>query len=607
MIEFDVETTSLQLQGADPAELFLVQFYDGTETAVLKHPAERDKIQAWLDRDDEFRAWNTKFDLHALKEAGYTLPDESRWHDGMVAAHIVDERSSVALQARGNRLFGEEAAGAETEHAVKEWLLEENRRRRKASKEDGTEYVEANYGDVPDDIMFPYAAHDVELTRQIGDVYDVQLRNNEDLAHVYELERNVLRALFWMEDRGIPMDRAALAAMEADILPRLDKLEERCRELSGFEAFNPRSYKHISEALDRDEADTRFMTRDPKTNILKTDQENLEACDHPLAEAILEYRGTHKMYAMLRGILHTGSNDGKFPSAYLDQTDRLHPNFRQVGARTGRMSCANPNFQQVPRDDLRLRYAVAAPPGRKLIACDLDSIEMRLLAAFAGDGALLDAMATDRDIHVMTAERVGLFGRSRTTGATESPRDQGKRMNYLIIYGGGTRAIRKWFGMSQSDARAAMQRMHRAYPEVGALQARIEAALEDRGFVKSPLTGRHWRLQGSGWEAIQKEGYRFINYLIQGTAADIIKIATARCHEQGVELIAVVHDEILALADEDDAERVAKIVEQSMTEGFEEVTSKVPITAEAKIVDRWSQAKDPDYVPDYAKEQHAVH
>lgn len=602
MIEFDVETTSLQLQGAEPADLFLVQFHDGTETAVLKHPAEREAIQAWLDRDDEFRAWNTKFDLHALKEAGYTLPDESRWHDGMVAAHIVDERSSVALQARGNRLFGEEAAGAATEHAVKEWLLEENRRRRKASKEDGTEYVEANYGDVPDAIMEPYAAHDVVLTREIGDVYDVQLRNNEDLGRVYDMERSVLRALFWMEDRGIPMDRPALAAMEADILPRLDELEERCREIAEFDAFNPRSYKHISEALDRTGADTRFMTRDAQTNILKTDQENLEACDHPLAEAILEYRGTHKMYAMLRGILHTGSNDTKFPSAYLDQTDRLHPNFRQVGARTGRMSCANPNFQQVPRDDLRLRYAVAAPPGRKLIACDLDSIEMRLLAAFAGEGALLDAIRNDRDIHQMTAERVGLLGRTRTTGATESPRDQGKRMNYLIIYGGGTRAIRKWFGQSQNDARATLQRMHRAYPEVSALQARIEHALDDRGFVKSPLTGRHWRLQGSGWQAVQKEGYRFINYLIQGTAADIIKMATARCHAEGIELIAVIHDEILAVADENDAERAAQIIQQSMTEGFDDITSKVPITAEAKIVDRWSQAKDPDYVPAYIKE-----
>lgn len=602
MIEFDVETTSLQLHGAVPADLFLVQFHDGEETAVLKHPDEREKIQEWLSRDDQYRAWNTKFDLHALKQAGYTLPDESRWHDGMVAAHIIDERSSVALQARGNRLFGEEGAQAATEDAVKDWLKKENARRRKQSKEDGAEYIEANYSDVPDEIMFPYAAHDVELTAQIGEVYDHQLETNADLKQVYDLERRVLRALFAMESRGIPMDRDALAKMEADILPQLDKLEMRCREIAEFDAFNPRSYKHISEALDRADADTRFMTRDADTRILKTDQENLEACDHPLAEAILEYRGTHKMYAMLRGILHTGSNDGKFPSAYLDDTDRLHPNFRQVGARTGRMSCANPNFQQVPRDDLRLRYAVAAGPGKKLVACDLDSIEMRLLAAFAGDGALLDAIKNDRDVHTLTAERVGLLGRSRTTGAAESPRDQGKRMNYLIIYGGGTRAIRKWFGMGQSDARATLQRMHRAYPEVSALQARIEGALDDRGFVKSPITGRHWRLQGSGWQAVQKEGYRFINYLIQGTAADVIKIATARCHEAGIDLIAVIHDEILAEVDADKAEEAAKIIEEAMTEGFDAISSKVPITAEAKIVDRWSQAKDPDYVPDYIKE-----
>jgi DNA polymerase I-like protein with 3'-5' exonuclease and polymerase domains len=175
-------------------------------------------------------------------------------------------------------------------------------------------------------------------------------------------------------------------------------------------------------------------------------------------------------------------------------------------------------------------------------------------------------------------------------------------MNYLIIYGGGTRAIRKWFGMTQNDARATLQRMHRAYPEVGALQGRIEHALEDRGYVKSPLTGRHWRLQGSGYQAVQKEGYRFINYLIQGTAADIIKAATARCHEAGIDLVAIIHDEILAEVDADKAEEAARIIEDAMTEGFEGITSKIPITAEAKIVDRWSQAKDPDYVPEYIKE-----
>jgi DNA polymerase-1 len=290
------------------------------------------------------------------------------------------------------------------------------------------------------------------------------------------------------------------------------------------------------------------MTRSGKT--LKTDEENLSACDHPLAKAVLAYRGQHKTYAMLRGILHSGSDDGKFPHPYLTDMDRVHPNFRQIGARTGRMSCSNPNFQQVPRDDLRLRYAVAAGPGKKLVTADLDSIELRVLAMLAGDGALRSAIVQGKDPHQQTAELVGLTGRRRSTGDVESPRQQGKRLNYLIVYGGGQRAIRKWFGVSQDESRSILQRMHRVYPEVQGLQNRIEFALEDQGYVKSPVTGRRFRLQYD----IRKEGYKFTNYLVQGTSADIMKIATARAHKAGVPLIAAVHDELVAEVDEADAE-----------------------------------------------------
>jgi DNA polymerase-1 len=610
MIEFDVETTSLQHHGAETCDLFLAQFYEGDPrgawlayvdgrgdfTEVGDDPQRI--VQQHLNKPDGYRAWNAKFDLHVLKQAGYRLPDESQWHDGMVMAHIIDERTSVALKARGGKLFAEDA-GDEFEEGLKTWLTEETKRRRKASKDDGGEFVEPNYGDVPRGIMDDYAANDVKLQRKICDVYEPQIEAN--FADLYALERKVLAALFWMEDRGIGMDRDALVRMEADMLPRLDQMEEELVAMTGFDNFNPRSPKQVGEALDRMDADVRFMTRDSSTKQLKVDEENLSACDHPLAQKVLAYRGEHKMFAMLRGILHTGSNDGKFPAAYLTSEDRVHPNFRQVGARTGRMSCANPNFQQVPRDDLRLRYAVAAGAGKKLVTCDLDSIEMRLLAAFAGEGAILNALKDGDDIHQMTADRVGLTGRTRSTGDVEKPRDQGKRMNYLQIYGGGIRAIRKWFGIPQDQARQAIQSYERAYPEVAQLRNRIDWALEDKGYVKSPLTGRRFRMYGSGPRAVEKEGYKFINYLIQGTAADAMKIALAKCHEQGVPVVAAVHDEIIAEVDESDAAEAAQIIEKAFTE-FPELADKVPITAEAQIVDRWSDAKKPGYVPAYMED-----
>ena len=589
----DVETTSLQHHGADTGTMFLAQFRKGDTTEVLKHPQDREQIQAWLDLDAIYIAWNSKFDLAWLKQAGYDLPDDKQFGDAMVAAHIMDERTSVALQARGDKLFGDDA-GADTEKAVKSWLAEESKRRRKESKADGSEYVEPNYSDVPDDIMASYAAHDVELTQKIDDVYWRPIE--KEFMDLYELEMGVLRGLFAAEQRGIPMDREALVNLESELLPALDALEDKTCEIANFDNFNPRSPKQISEALDRLGADVRFMTR-TDNGQLKTDEENLEACDHPLAEAILAYRGEHKLYAMLRGILHTGSGDSKYPAAYLTPENRLHPNFRQLGARTGRMSCSNPNFQQIHRDDLRLRYAVAAEPGNKLVCCDLDSIELRLLAAFAGDGRMREAVLRGQP-HDQTAKLLSLTGRKRTTGAMESARDQGKRMNYLIVYGGGIRAIRKWFGVKQNVAKDMFQRMHDAYPEIGQLQSSIEITLEDRGYVRSPITGRRFRL-GSYPRAIDKEGYKFLNYLIQGTAADIIKVAVDRCHTAGIPINAVIHDEIMAEVPEADAEEAAREIEKAMTDGFEVITDKVPITAEAQIVQRWSQAKKADYCPAY--------
>ena len=611
MIEFDVETQHLQWTHDDGAGLHLVAFkgrddeHDGPHQPVLyRHPGEEVPVQEWLNGAQGYRGWNTKFDLHVLRSAGYALPPDEAWHDGMVAAHIIDERTSVALKIRGEKLFGAEVA--DDQGKVRDWLKDEAKRRRKESKDDGIEYVEPNFSDVPMSIMEPYAKGDVVLTRRIGDVYDKAIAADPQLQALYDSEMGVMRALFWMEDRGIPMDREALVNLEAELVPEIERLEDEARQIADFDNFNVRSPKQISEALDRlQKADKshdflKAVTRTGASGLLKTDEENLRVCDHPLAEAVLAYRGQHKLYAMLRGILHSGSDDGKFPHPYLTDMDRVHPNFRQIGARTGRMSCSNPNFQQVPRDDLRLRYAVAAGPGKKLVTCDLDSIELRVLAMLAGEGSLRSAIIAGKDPHQQTADLVGLTGRTRSTGSVEGPRDQGKRLNYLIVYGGGMNAIKKWFGQTADEARATLQKMHRAYPELQGLQNRIEFALEDQGYVKSPLTGRRFRLQYD----IRKEGYKFTNFLVQGTSADIMKMATARVHKAGVPLVAAVHDELIAEVDEGDAEEAARIIQEAFTD-FPQLTgpSGVPITAESQIMDRWSDAKKPGYVPDYARKE----
>lgn len=599
MIEFDVETAP-HLQWYAGAHPFLYQFWTGEGEPVLLRPGTDDTlIQDWLRRDDGYRAHNSKFDLHMARAQGFELPPEDRWHDGMVKAHLMDERYSVALQARSCRLFPEDEEQIMAPTKAKDaWLAEERKRRQKEAKDSNEQFVPPNYSDIPSDIIEPYAIEDVIDTRRVGDVYDPAVAAIPELQSLYDLEMKVMGALFWMEDRGVPVERDSLVALEANLLPKLDSLEEKAIAIAEFDNFNPRSPKQIGEALERLDADIRFMSRSGKSKQLVTDEENLNACPHPLAETILDYRGTHKMWAMVRRMLHGDPTDELFPEPYMTGEDLLHPNFRQVGARHGRMSCSNPNFQQIPRDDLRLRYSVKARPGKKLVCVDLDGIELRVMAAFAGDGALKDMVRSGGDPHTYTARMVGLTGRRRAGGSFESPRDQGKRFNYLMGYGGGVTAVKKRFHKTSDEARAMIERYKKAYPEIAALGQRIEYTLEDRGYIKSPWGRRH-RVYSA--RNAYREAYKFTNYLVSGTSADLFKEGTAKCHAQGVPLIAAVHDELIAEVDASDAEEAGHIMVEALT-NHPRITEKVPITAEAQIVDRWSDAKKPGYVPDYLQE-----
>lgn len=595
MLEFDVETRGLQWYDPDQGP-FLAQFFDGAGEPAALPISERDAVQAMLTCGEPIRAWNAKFDLHMADAAGFELPHESLWHDAMVKAHICDERGSVSLAARSDKLLPK---GEKTDRAaaVKAWLRDETKARRKVSKETGEKLIRPNYSDVPDEIMLPYAKGDVVEQRQVADVYDRILATNDELRGIYDLEQKLLGALFYVEKRGIPVEREDAVRFEAQILTSMEEQHDRCVELAGKSDFNPGSPQQVGEALKRVGADTSFMT-ETKAGNLRTDEENLLACPHPLAAAILEFRGSQKIHGTyLHPMLHR-TDDDKHPAPFITPEGRVHSNIRQVGARTGRMSSAEPNIQNWHRDDLRMRYLVKASPGNVLISCDLDAVEARLLAAYAGPGRLLEAFRENGDIHSMTAKMVGLRDFKRPGGAIETARQRGKRMNYLVMYSGGVRAIRKWFGVSQAEGRQMLERYHDAYPEIRKLQNRIEFALMDRGYVKT-LWGRHLRPDGKNSREIQRESYKFLNYVIQGTAAEIIKEAVVSCHQAGIPVIAAVHDEILAEVPREDAVEAARFIEQAMVD-HPRVTERIPLLAEAWIGERWSGAKDEAYRPPYA-------
>jgi DNA polymerase I-like protein with 3'-5' exonuclease and polymerase domains len=598
LIDFDVETRGLQWY-QEEHRVFLVQFRmpDG-EVRLYRHPDDREKIQeiltnGWEIAQEHFRAWNSKFDLHHLEAAGYALPPPESWHDGMVEAVIVNETMSAKLSARAEALGYPEARRWEID--LHQWILAERKRRRKAVKDgEAEEYVAPNYSDVPWSIMEHYATEDVKQTAYVSKQYNRLLDQEPDLKELYQLERRVMGTLFDVERQGFPIDRPAAVRFEGQLLEDLDRKLERVRELAGKRDFNPAARTQLEEALRRRKADLRYVGKTKSGKGLSFDNENLSAVDDELAEAVLDWRGTDKMYGTyVRRMLH--SQPGEYGTEYpfLAADDRIHPNYRQVGARTGRMSASEPNVQNWHRDDLRLRYLVRAEPGNVLISGDLDAIEMRLFAAFAGKGPLLDAIIAGEDMHVLAADMVGLEDFVRASGHVEPRRQRGKTFNYTMAYGGGARSVRKHFRVPQQQAREMIGAYRAAFPEIVALQDNIAWRLQERGYVKTPWGRRHH-------ESVRM-AYKVLNYLIQGTAADLFKDAIVRIHARGVRIVGLYHDEVLAEAPEADAERDAEIIRSELVDQ-PKITGIVPVEADVNIVGRWAWAKDPGFRPAWAAE-----
>ena len=652
MIEFDVETTGFQpYSGHYP---FSFQFFDGKRHDFFwwdpSTQAGRAEIQEWFDRaaEEGLRAWNSKFDFSFAETQGFILPPEDKWHDGMLEANAIDERKGVALKAVASRLFGEEAADLQKQ--VKEWINKENARRRKVLKEADKIFVRleqdfgeptpeeealmeeanflrydddlgepgdwrrANYSDVPSEIMEPYGMEDVFLTRRVCDHFETVFENKPDLKRVVEFERAVMPALYAIEKRGLPADELAYRKLEVEVMNNLAALEDKVidlawqgdpaiyakelnREIEVSEdgrtrrgekeafVFNPRSSAQVLAALRARGADMQYMSM--KDGALSADADNLRAVDDELAAAILEYRAEAKVLStyvrpMIGRTYVSAMNSHKEP--FIAHDGRIHTTYRQVGARTGRMSSADPNIQNQPRDDLRLRYNIVADEGMSLVTCDLSNIEMVLFAAYCGEGRLLDAVRSGTDLHVLTAEMLGFRDRKRPGGGYESARQQGKVYNFTTIYGGGLRSIRRYFRCDMNQARIYKKRYAEAYPEVGRLQARIDYRLQDDGYIQDKLiSGRRFRVD-------LRDSYKATNYLVQGTAAALLKYAVTKLHGDGVPMVALVHDEIVAHVPTSDAEEVGRLIQTRMTE-FEGLQGVVPLGADFDIVKRWSDAK----------------
>ncbi|MBI4557587.1 MAG: DNA polymerase I [Candidatus Hydrogenedentes bacterium] len=434
---------------------------------------------------------------------------------------------------------------------------------------------------VPVERACTYACEDADITGRLRGVFQPLLRERGLETLFREVELPLLSVLARMEQTGIAVDRRVFESLKDEIQRRLDTLEAEIYTSAGG-PFQINSPKQLQEIL--------FgklglkPTRKTKTGY-STDVEVLEqlALEHPLPEKILEYRTLEKL---------RGTYVEALPKLIHPETGRIHTSFNQAVAATGRLSSSDPNLQNIPvRTDIGRRIREGFIPGgkdQKLIAADYSQIELRILAHLSGDAPLKEAFYEDADVHRETAARVfGVFPEM----VTPEMRRRAKAVNFGVVYGISAFGLSRNLGISTSEAAAFIEQYFAQYPGVRAwIDATLERARAD-GYVMTLLNRRRYvaDLDSSDQNARKAAERVAVNTPVQGSAADIIKLAMVRLdaalEETEARLLLQVHDELLVEGPAAEAVRIAEIMKNIMEHA---VTLDVPLKVDIGIGDHWA-------------------
>ena len=424
-----------------------------------------------------------------------------------------------------------------------------------------------------DDIK-DYVHHTLNTGREI-----LKELKKEGLEKLYrEIELPLIYVLYKMEKRGVLFDREYLEGFGRELDEKSKDIEREIFEIAG-EEFNLNSPKQLANILFEK---LRLKPLKRTKSGYSTDVETLTSLaleGHKIAELLLEYRKLTKLNStFVKGILK-----------HMDKEGRVHTTFIQTGTATGRLSSAEPNLQNLPVSDeisKKIRYAVTAPEGYTLVWADYSQIELRVLAHLSGDEKLIEAYRKGRDIHTETASH--LFGVS-PDGVDEKLRRVAKTVNFGIIYGMSPHGLSERLGIPVKEAEEYIERYFEKFPRVkDYIENTLKEAYE-KGYVKT-IFGRVRPLPElrSSNRNIRSFGERAaVNATIQGSAADIMKLAMVKLHTKlkNAYMVLQVHDEIVIEAPEEKAEEIVKTVRETMENVIELL---VPLTVDVNVGKHWS-------------------
>ncbi len=398
-----------------------------------------------------------------------------------------------------------------------------------------------------------------------------------------EVETPLSQVLVSMEKRGIKIDTDSLIGFKNELENKLDAIEMKIYTLAG-ERFNINSTKELQKIL-FDKLGIKPLKK-TKTGY-STDSESLMQLSqkHEIADLIILYRTIMKVIST-------------YINPFLEKVDknnRIHTTFNQTLTATGRLSSSNPNLQNLPAGDdefhSSIRKSVVSEKGYKLICSDYSQIELRVLAELSKDETLINIFKNDEDIHTQTAVR--LFG-VHPQMVDHNLRRTAKTINFGILYGMGYVSLAKTLSISKDKAKQTIDTYFKRFSRVkDYIEETINKATEN-GYVKTYFNRRRYffNINSSNKRLAEFEKRAAVNATIQGTAADIIKIAMVRLYEKlkdfDAYIVLQVHDELLIEARENIAEEIAKIVKETMENV---VNFEVPLKANTKIADNWYDAK----------------
>lgn len=445
---------------------------------------------------------------------------------------------------------------------------------------------------VPVERAAPYAAADAVLTLRLVDVLKPELEEKQGWKLFSEIEMPLIPVLADMDMAGVLLDVPFLKDLSANLNARLRTLEQEIEALSGgYGPFNPGSPKQLNEVL----FEHLKLTTD---GLRKTSHGYSTAADvleslrgeHPIVEKVLQWRELQKLVSTYVDALPTLVNP---------HTGRLHTSFNQTGTSTGRVSSSNPNLQNIPirtEEGRRVRRAFIAPQGHRLLSVDYSQVELRILAHFSQDEGLLSAFREGKDIHRATAAAVYHVPLEEVT---YEQRSFAKSVNFGLMYGMGAFRLARDSQLTLAEAEAFIAAYFQQFPGVRKyLDSSLQRARE-RGYVETlmgrrryfPILHQEGPVQAS-FQARQRAEREAINMPIQGTAADIIKIAMiklARALKDGgydARMILQVHDELVLEVPEDEIDAVAKLTVEVM-EGAWQLDA--PLVADARTGTNWAE------------------